>query len=192
LSDELFALDTTGSNAIKKAYQKTHKPLKADEILAQRSAIPAVDSRKRSISRITDGIFELSQKRQRKGWISTKEVRRIKESLQGGVQLSTERLTDDASSSFDLWAETTPAVQESQPGLDYLEKPTPKVAPTTLQKAPIAMTANGKPVRAVKKPTGGSSYNPSFKDWDKLLTREGQKEIEAEQKRKQEAEVQAD
>lgn len=192
MSDELFALDTTGSDAIKKAYQKTHKPLKADEILAQRSAIPSVDSRKRTVSRITDGILDLSQKRQRKGWISTKEVQKIKESLQGAARLSTERLADDASLPFDLWAETTLTVQKSQPALDYLEKPTTKVAPTTLQEAPIAMTANGKPVRAVKRPTGGSSYNPSFKDWDELLTREGQKEVEAEKKRNQEAEAQAE
>jgi nucleolar protein 53 len=192
-SDELFALDTIGSDVIKKAYQRIHKPLKADEILTQRSAIPGVDSRKRPIARITDGILEPSQKRQRKGWISKKEVQRIKESVQGGAQLSTERLADDASFAFDLWeAETTPAVQESQPALDYLEKRKPKVAPATLQKAPIAMTANGKPVRAVEEPNGGSSYNPSFKDWDELLTKEGQKEIEAEQKRQQEAEAQAE
>jgi nucleolar protein 53 len=191
-SDELFALDTTGSEAIKKAYQKTHKPLKADEILARRSAIPGVDSRKRSIAKINDGILEQSQKRQRKWWISRKEVRRIKGSLQGGLQLSIERLNDDASSAFDLWAETTQTVQESLPALDYLEKPKPKVTPPTLQKAPIAMTANGKPVRAVKEPKSGSSYNPSFEDWDDLLTKEGQKEVEAEQKRRQEAEAQAE
>lgn len=191
-SDELFTLDTTGSDAIKKAYQKTHKPLKADEILTQRSAIPGVDSRKRPVSRITDGILEPSQKRQRKGWISKKEVQRIKESAQSGVQLSTERLAEDVSSAFDLWAETIPRVQDLQPALDYLEKRKPKVAPATLQKVPIAITANGKPVRAVKEPNGGSSYNPSFKDWDELLAREGQKEVRAEQKRRQEAEVQAE
>src|ERR1700733_14359783 len=161
-SDELFALDTTGSDAIKKAYQKTHKPLKADEILAQRSAIPSVDSRKRPISRVTDGVIEPSQKRLRKGWVSKKEVQRIRDSAQGGVQLSTERLADDVSSAFDLWAEVIPATQESQPPLEYIDKRWPKVVPTTLRKAPIAMTANGKPVRAVKEPKGGSSYNPSF------------------------------
>lgn len=191
-SSELFALDTVGSDAIKRAYQKAHKPLKADEILAQRSLVAGVDSRKRPIAKITDGILEPSRKRQRKGWISKKEVQRIKESLQGGAQLTTDRLAGDASSTFDLWAETAPAVQDSQPTLDYLEKPKSKVPPTTLFKAPVVMTANSKPVRAVKEPTGGSSYNPSFKDWDELLTREGQKEIEAEHKRRQEAQAQAE
>jgi len=154
--------------------------------------IPGVDSRKRPISRVTDGIIEPSQKRLRKGWVSKKEVQRIKESAQAGVQLSTERLAEDASSTFDLWAEVTPATQESQPPLEYINKRKPKVVPATLRKAPIAMTANGKPVRAVKEPKGGSSYNPSFQDWDELLTQEGQKEIEAEQKRRREAEAQAD
>lgn len=190
-SSELFALDTVGSDAIKRAYQKTHKPLRADEILTQRSHVAGVDSRKRPIAKVTDGILEPSQKRQRKGWISKKEVQRIKESLQSSAQLTTDRLAGDASSTFDLWAETAPAVQGSQPTLDYLEKPKLKVAPTTLRNAPVAMTTDGKPVRAIKEPAGGSSYNPSFKDWDELLTREGQREIEAEQKRRQEAEAQA-
>ena len=114
-------------------------------------------------------------------------MQRIKNLAQGSVQLSTERLAEDASSAFDLWADTIVPVQGSQPTLDYLEKRKPKVAPVTLQEAPIALTVNGKPVRAVKAPSGGSSYNPSFKDWDDLLTHEGQKEVEAEQKRSQEA-----
>ena len=190
-SDELFALDTIGSEAIKKGYQKTHKTLKADEILAQRSTVPGVDSRKRIICRITDGILEPAHKRQRKGWISKKEVQRIKDSARSSVQLCAERLAEDASSSFDLWADTVALFQGSQPTLNYLEKRKPKVAPVTLQEAPIALTANGKPVRAVKEPSGGSSYNPSFKEWDALLTFEGQKEVEAEQKRSQEARSQA-
>ena len=166
--------------------------MKADQIIAQRSVVPGAETRKRSISRITDGIFEPNQKRQRQGWISKKEVQRIKDSAQDNVQLSTERLVDDASSSFDLWAEPTAGFQENQPPLNFLEKHKPIVAPATLQKVPIALTANGKPVRAVKEPSGGSSYNPSFRDWDELLTQEGQKEIEAEQKRGKEAEAQAE
>lgn len=154
-----------------------------DEILERRSVIPAVDSRKRSSSRITDGIVESSQKRQKKDWVSKRELQRIRESIQAGAALSTERLADDESSAFDLWAGPSATLQDSQPALDFLEKHKPKVAPSTLQKAPIAMTVSGKPVRAVKQPNAGSSYNPSFNDWDDLLTQEGEKEVNAEKKR---------
>ena len=57
-SNELFALDTTGSKDIQIEYNRRHKPLKVDEILAQRSAIPAVSSRKRLITK--DGIIGLA------------------------------------------------------------------------------------------------------------------------------------
>ena len=163
-----------------------------DDILAKRSVVPAVDSRKRTSSRITDGILEPNQKRQKKDWVSKREIQRLKESIQGGAKLSTERLADDESSVFDLWAVTAAPVQESEPALNFLEKLKPKVAPSTLQKAPITMTASGKTVRAVKLPNAGSSYNPSFNDWDDLLTQEGQKEVEAEKKRRQLAEAEAE
>lgn len=62
-SEELFVIDKKGSAEIRNAYFKQHKPLKADEILAQRSAIPAVDTRKRLNSKVTDGVIEPKSKR---------------------------------------------------------------------------------------------------------------------------------
>src|SRR5271163_1516923 len=61
-SQDLFVVDTTGGENIKKAY-KLQKPLKADEILAKRSAVESVDSRKRPNSRVTDGILQPASKR---------------------------------------------------------------------------------------------------------------------------------
>ena len=46
-SEELFAVDTAGDANVQKKVQSRHKPLKVDQILAQRSAVPAVASRKR-------------------------------------------------------------------------------------------------------------------------------------------------
>lgn len=166
--------------------------MKVDEILSKRSVIPGVDSRKRSSSRVTDGILEPGQKRQKKDWISKKDVQRLKESIQGGSQLSTERIADNNSPTFDLWAAPIQPEPISQPATDYLEKPKPKVAPSTLQEAPVPMTASGKPVRAIRKPNAGSSYNPSFNDWDDLLTQKGEKEIAAEKKRMQQAAAEAE
>ncbi|GFF20239.1 60S ribosome subunit biogenesis protein NOP53 [Aspergillus terreus] len=65
------------------------------------------------------------------------------------------------------------------PQFDYLEKPKPKVAPDTLKQGPISLAANGKPVPAVRTPDAGTSYNPSFEEWDRLLQEQGQKEVEA-------------
>ena len=67
-----------------------------------------------------------------------------------------------------------------------MEKPKDKVAPLTLKRAPISLAANGKPVPSVRAPDAGMSYNPSFEDWDKLLSEEGQKAVETEKLRLEE------
>jgi nucleolar protein 53 len=187
-SDELFVVDTAGSEEIRKKH-KIHKPLKVDEILAQRSQVPAVDSRKRS-SRTTDGVIEPSSKRQKKDWVGKKEVQRIRQGLASQSHLSSERLEDEAGDNLDLWAEqpsAPPAVQD-----DYIPKAKPKVAPETLRHAPIPMTVSGKPMRSVQSPDAGISYNPTFEAWDDLLNREGEKELEAEKARLEKAKLEAE
>ena len=133
-AQELYTLDITGSNAIRKAH-RTNKPLKADEILAKRSLVPAVDSRKRPTT--TDGILEPSQKRQKQNWVSKKEVQRLKKTAAGIDSLSTERLENAQTPVQDLWV--NPALYE-ETDLEYIQKPQHKVAPDTLSKAPIAVT----------------------------------------------------
>ena len=56
-----------------------------------------------------------------------------------------------------------------------------------MSRPPVSLASNGKPFAAVKAPEGGKSYNPAFEEWDALLAREGQREVDAELKR-QEAE----
>jgi Nop53 (60S ribosomal biogenesis) len=155
--------------------------LKADEILAQRSAVPAVYSRKRTNSKTTDGITEPSSNKRRKNWVSSKDLQRLKDSLDENSQLSSRRLEDGEDVAVDLWSGG--GLTENKTGYDYLEQHMPKVAPPTVSHAPIAMTSSGRPVKAVKTPNPGASYNPSFTDWDDLLNQEGQKAVEAEKKR---------
>lgn len=201
-SEELFAVDTIGSEEIKKKH-KLQKPLTADKILAQRSAVRAVDSRKRPTnSRTTDGINEPSSKRQKQDWVSKKEIARIRDSLQGGSQLTTARLEEDESPAFDLWSGgAAVATVPTKGGLvkqipaelaEYVDAVRAKVAPETLKQAANPMTASGRPVKAVKDPKAGSSYNPTFEDWDASLTREGEKEAEAERKRRAAAVAEAE
>jgi nucleolar protein 53 len=183
-SDELFTIDTAGSEEIKKKH-KLPKPLKADQILAERSAVPAVDSRKRPHSKIGDGIIDPVSKRQRKEWVSKKEVQRLKHSISKQSHLDTEGNEGGVTAEFDLWSQapeenTTVTSQD-----EYVPKPTPKVAPPTIKQAPLAMTATGEAIKAIQDPDAGTSYNPSFEAWDDLLNREGAKEVEAEEVRQQ-------
>jgi hypothetical protein len=189
-SEELFALDTEGSKEIKKKY-KLQKPLKLDEILARRSAVPAVDNRKRLHSNITDGVIESSSKRQKPDWVSKKEVQRLKNSLNTSSRLDTQNI-DDEVSAFDLWAAAAPEEAKVEDAGEYIPKPRAKVAPPTIKRAPKPMTASGKPVRAVQQPDAGTSYNPAFDEWDDLLNREGEKAMEAERLRLAQAKAAAE
>ena len=182
-SEALFTLDTTGSVAIQKAYNKIHKPLKSDQILAQRSAVPAVDGRKRS--GVTDGLVESSRKRRRGNGVSHKEYERLKDIAYGGETVPKDIIKTDGTPAYDPWEVV---VDQQDPRFSYLEKPKRVKAPRTMKEAPISLVAGARPEPAVKKPYAGISYNPSFQDWDQLLTEEGAKEVEAEKKRLMEAE----
>jgi nucleolar protein 53 len=178
-SEELFQLDSTPSTEILKQVRKQYKALKADEILSQRSSIPAVDTRKRGNSIVTDGVIIPKVKKQRTDWVSHKEWHRLKK-----VALEHRPMkTNEGEVTHDPWEDNVQPSPYDDPRLNFLEKPKPIVAPSTLERKPISLAANGKPVPAVRKPDAGISYNPTFEDWDTLIVREGEKEIEAEKKR---------
>lgn len=69
------------------------------------------------------------------------------------------------------------------PRYSFLEKKKKKTAPSTLKQKPISLAASGKAIPAVQRPEGGFSYNPVFTDYEQRLAAEGQKELDAEQKR---------
>ncbi|KAK2839214.1 hypothetical protein FQN49_006360 [Arthroderma sp. PD_2] len=176
-SEELFILDPTGDEEIRQKLLKKSKPLRADEIIAQRSAINAVDSRKRpSNSRVTDGITEPKTKRNRSDWVTREEWLRLKKVAQ---EAKLDETAIQPSVAHDPWA----ADSKEEKKFTFLEKKKPIVAPKTLSQAPTSLAASGKAIPSVMKPKAGISYNPSFQEWDDLLTKEGEKEIEAEKVR---------
>jgi nucleolar protein 53 len=179
-SSELFVFDTKGSDEIRR---KTRgKTLKVDEILAQRSAVPGLEGRrgfKRGIGGVGDGIFEEGDGKRRKEWVSKAEVMRLRERLDKSSHLESEQIEEGVR--FDLWEENPSLPKTLQD--EYVPKPQKKIAPKSIKQKPIAMTASGKAVKAVANPGAGTSYNPSFEEWDDLLNREGVKEVEAEQAR---------
>ncbi|KAL4964673.1 uncharacterized protein BDV14DRAFT_190135 [Aspergillus stella-maris] len=182
-SEELFVIDKKGSSELRDTHRKQNKKLlKADEILAQRSAITAVDTRKRTNSKVTDGVIEPKTKKHKSDWVSRKEWNRLKQVAKEGKPLE----KTGAAGIFDPWADEADPTPYDDPQFDYLEKPKAKVLPDTLKRAPISLAANGKAVPAVRAPTAGTSYNPTFEDWDALLQEQGEKAVEEEKKRLEE------
>lgn len=164
-----------GDVAIPKKFPKhTSKPLKADEILAARSVIPAVDSRKRPGDKTTDGI--VPAKRQRATYVTQKELNRLRKVADGRVDLTVE-VSDNV---YDPWA--MPA-EVKEPDALHDRRNDQKKAPKSLAQKPISLAASGKAIPAVAKPTGAYSYNPDFAEYEARLTEESNKAIEAEKKR---------
>jgi nucleolar protein 53 len=179
-SSELFIVDTKGSDEIRR---KTRgKILKVDEILGRRSAVPALEGRgvKRGISRVGYGIVEEGKGKRRKEWVSKAEVKRLRDNLDNKSYLGREQI-EDGGAGFDLWEEQPKRMVTRMD--EYVPKPQKKVAPKSIRQKPVAMTVSGRAVKAVANPDAGTSYNPSFEEWDDLLTREGAKEVEAEKVR---------
>ncbi|KAF2265774.1 P60-like protein [Lojkania enalia] len=180
-SEELFAIDTAGSKDIQEEYKKRHKPLKADEILAQRSAVPAISSKKR--------LSDFSKPKTKKPKISHKEFDKLRAIAYGGDQVKKDVVQTSDAADHDPWAGLE-AKKESQ--FSFLEEKRPTKEPATLKHAPISLAKNGKKVPAVRKPDAGKSYNPTVQDWMNLIEREGDKEVEAEKRRLQEAREKAE
>ncbi|KAI2614299.1 P60-like protein [Hypoxylon fragiforme] len=178
-SEELFVIDTVGDASLTKKFPKhTSKSLKADEIIAARSVIPAVDSRKRPGDKTTDGI--IPAKRPRREYVTQKELAQLRKVADGEHETTVEMV--DAS--YDPW-EMVPKVEA--PITD--DRDDKKKAPKSISRKPISLLASGKMAKAVPKPTGGYSYNPAFDDYEARYTEEANKAVEAEKKRLQEKEA---
>lgn len=158
---------------------KGKRPLKADEILAERSAVPAIAMRKRPGDKTTDGVADA--KRQRVSYISHKELTRLRQIADGH---QTKSLVEVKDAIYDPWDEQVDAHKLIvDPKFSFLEKPEEAKPPKTLKHKPISLTASGKAVPAVLMPQGGYSYNPKDTDYDQRLLTEGEREVIAEQKR---------
>lgn len=187
-SADLFTTDVAGDAEVARK-QASQKLLKADEILAQRSAIPAIPKRKRKDEvTVFEGSGPGGKKRKNGEYVSHKDLRRLKMIADGaaiGMQLEGEKAEHDP------WgAVSVDPVQEEK--FSFLEKKKAKVAPKTLGQAPNAITKDGKAVASVRKPEAGKSYNPNVVDWTALFEREGAAAVEKEKERlRLEAEVEA-
>lgn len=172
-ASDLFSIDVAGDEDVGRK-QKSKKQLKADEIVAQRSAVPGLEPRKRKATGPVVG--ESSGKKTKDSkYISNYELKKLRKAADttGGVVV-------EESAAHDPWGAPSPYKHAD---LDFLEEKKPKVAPKTLRQAPVSLAANGKPVPAVRKPEGGKSYNPLVGEWTELLEREGAEAVAKEQAR---------
>ncbi|KKA28303.1 hypothetical protein TD95_002999 [Thielaviopsis punctulata] len=176
-SKDLFDIDTKGDADSKKSIPTRLRGLKADEILAQRSAVPSVSMRKRAASKVGDGLVET--KRLRKDWVSHKDLSRLKRVADG--QHDSIEVHD---ASYDLWdANAEPEPLSKKNGFNFLPEPSKAKLPRTMKEMPISLAANGKAIPAVKKPAAGFSYNPTFESYEDRLKEESAKALEAEKQR---------
>ncbi|KAF1993012.1 putative 60S ribosomal biogenesis protein Nop53 [Amniculicola lignicola CBS 123094] len=179
-ADQLFVVDTFGDKEVARKVTSRHKPLKADEILAQRSAIPAVSSRKR--------LSDFEEPKPKKSRVSGKDYDKLRAIAYGGDQVQKD-IVEIGTADHDPWA-----VQDvkKDPKYSFLEEKKAKREPATLKRAPVSLAKDGKEIPALRKPEAGKSYNPLLEDWANLIEREGQKEVEAEKVRLQEAREEAE
>ncbi|KAI5805026.1 ribosome biogenesis protein Nop53/GLTSCR2 [Geopyxis carbonaria] len=177
----LFALDLGGSEQIHKREQKHLKPLRADEILAARSAIEPVSFRKRAGNpNLTNGLIE--PKRKRRDGISHAHLQRLRATA--NQHSSTATLPKTAATElYDAWDAPPPPAKEDRPEFSFLEKKEKVKPPKTMRHAPVALTVAVDNVPAVRLPEGGISYNPDYAQWDELLQAEGAKEVARERAR---------
>ncbi|WPH04685.1 Hypothetical protein R9X50_00757800 [Acrodontium crateriforme] len=175
-ADELFVTDLDGDGEVERK-QKSQKLLKADEILARRSAVAGLEGRKRKADEVSKIPAGSSKKLKNGKYVSHKDLQRLKgvaDNANGSISL------EESSASYDPWA---PTVVKKDPRLNFLEEKKPARAPKTLKEAPKSLALNGSAIPAVPKPAAGKSYNPLVDDWSALLEREGADAVAAEQKR---------
>ncbi|TKA21809.1 hypothetical protein B0A50_08636 [Salinomyces thailandicus] len=181
-ADQLFATDLTGDAELARK-QRSGKVLKADEILAQRSAVPGLEGRKKRKAgdESETAVVGTSGKKSKNGkYVSHASLQRLRgvannQATTGGDAHMTETPPD-----HDPWAITPAPVQPAH--LDFLEPVATKKEPKTLRHPPIpaATAPSHHPLPNVRKPAAGKSYNPLLADWTALLNREGAKAVEAE------------
>jgi len=186
-AEDLFQVDAAPSDTIQKKVLQGKKPLKSEEILAQRSAVPAVPSRKRKNENTTDGVLPV--KRKTTDYVSRKQLEKLRDIAFRGDAVVKDVVDTSNDATYDPWDDQARQRQEKY---SFLEEKKPIKAPQTLKDKPIALVEGDAEVKAVKVPEAGRSYNPDVNDWMAVLAREEAKEAELEARRQEEARREAE
>ncbi|KAG8787998.1 hypothetical protein FRC19_010000 [Serendipita sp. 401] len=152
--NELFTVDLTGDDKIRQLV-KTKKPLTASIILGQRSAVPAVSSKRRQ------DLKKFTVTREEK-----ERLRRIAKHTRSGPLNSVVDTSEVGNGSALM--ETTAAVKSSGK-YDIWSLNTTSAIPSHIQNRIMPMYAQIS-VPAVSRPHQGTSYNPPLNDYRNLLS----------------------
>ncbi|KAK9479685.1 ribosome biogenesis protein Nop53/GLTSCR2 [Lipomyces japonicus] len=180
-SDQLFTVDTSVS---KSAQKKVGKPLKVDQILAERSAIPAVIARKRAASAAADK----EKKRGKVQGVTYKELGRLLRvagrvtNAKSSVALI-EAESREIKDVYDAWADDEPSknpisknnLVENAESINLshtISFASAQYEPDTIKRSRLKFKDSN---RGVDLPNPGQSYNPSLESWQKLLSEENKK-----------------
>ncbi|KAK3828556.1 MAG: ribosome biogenesis protein Nop53/GLTSCR2 [Benniella sp.] len=184
-NESLFVFDTQGDGKVQKELRKD-RPLKMDEILAQRSKVPAVSGRRTSASTISHPTIKKNAKisKAEKAKLLDLIKRKTSNSLFAPVTkpLGRSGMTDAvrAAGKFDIWADDNEEEEEEDMDrsedhqqddskmevddfiVDIVTKAPVKAPKSFKQKQKVA-------IPAVKEAHPGASYNPTMKDHQSLL-----------------------
>jgi nucleolar protein 53 len=184
----IFSVDTAGDSSIVAKRDREAKRLKSEEILARRSAVPALNA----IHKKKDGKIQ---------GVSGKEINRLMR-VAGREGDSSAKATIEKDGiihveAYDLWGEPTENAKNNKKLHSFLKDINPAtsytpatVVPPTLAKNPISLVDKDES-RAVVVPEEGKSYNPSLEAWKALVQKEADKEQERENERQKLAEQKA-
>ncbi|KAG2237690.1 ribosome biogenesis protein Nop53/GLTSCR2 [Thamnidium elegans] len=157
-NEELFTIDVAGDSGVKRKLAKD-RPLRIDQILDQRSAVPAVKSKNAFKKPETTQVIESKHEFKSVDKIlKRKSDAPIKPVSKKKVKVSTDK-------SYDLWDE--PAAAEQQPNTDFLPVKAKLRVPKTVTEKPAGLIH----LAAVDTPEGGHSYNPDVIEHQKLLVK---------------------
>ncbi|OZJ03971.1 hypothetical protein BZG36_03236 [Bifiguratus adelaidae] len=170
-NETLFVLDTTGQTTKK---PKKSNLLRVEQILAQRSAIPAIASKSASLASTSTEKGKISKwtKQQITDMANKATIPKSKRKLKADLKKA---------GSYDVWddAQEDMNINEIAEGADFLPLPKAKQkkVPKTLKEKPAPLIY--KP--AVNIPAPGASYNPTMEEHQKLLRKAHEDEVRKEE-----------
>ncbi|KAG9323280.1 hypothetical protein KVV02_006303 [Mortierella alpina] len=181
-NDSLFMMDTKGDGNVHKELRK-NRPLKMDEILSERSKIPAVSGRKHAVSTsspITPASKANSKiSKAEKAKLLALIKRKTSKSLFAPTTkpLGRSGMTEavKAAGKFDVWGADAAVAQEAQDQDEEVEEEgdndfVSEIVTKVPAKAPKSFKQKQKvTVAAVKEAHPGASYNPTMQDHQGLL-----------------------
>lgn len=159
--DDLFVVDKKGSEDVRKN-EFRHKKLTIDQILTPpETGVKPISNR--PVKRIAKKVPKADRKLSAHDQSKIQKLAKNKQAAATKIQPQTKGGDEGA---YDIWSMKVPEEEPVDPISDYLApvKPRKVKPPTTLKEPNVANIA------AVKPSHPGTSYNPTFKDHQDLLT----------------------